>query len=116
MDEGLGGWDALGWVGWGPAHMGTNRRFFTVWSQIDTILSPPTDASVLCLCEGQLPLCTDRHVQRTLGGTPASSLATQRVFPIHRLPACEGHTGHVGGPAHGQGPWHVGDARDVLKW
>ena len=100
VDEGLGGQDALGWVGWGPVHMGTNRHFFAMWSQIDTIPSPPADASMLCLCEGQLPLCTDRHAQRTLGGTPVSSLATQRVFPIHHLPAREGHTGRVRGPGH----------------
>ena len=95
--------------------MGTNCHFFTMWSQIDTIPSPPADVSVLCLCEGQSLLCTDRHAQCTLGGTPVSSLATQRVFPINRLLACEGHMGCVGGPAHGQGPWHVGDARDMLK-
>ena len=71
-----GGWDVLGWVSWGPVHIGTNHCFFAVWSQIDTIPSPPTDANMLCLCEGQSPLCTDRCVQRTPDGTPVSSLAT----------------------------------------
>ena len=52
-----------------------------MWSQIDTVPSPPADANVLCLHEGQSPPCTDRHVQCTPGGMPASSPA----IPIHCL-------------------------------
>ena len=99
VDGGWGGQDMLGWVsgGWrtwenpyttllvathntglniSETWLGMNHRFFTMWSQIDTIPFLPPDVNMLCLCEGQSPLCTDRHVQCTLAGMPVSSLAT----------------------------------------